>query len=119
MVVLDSALNDVEINAINLGPLEVGISVQDIVNIFMAHPLVGKLKGIQPRVQHIDALEAKNLVLDSRKAIELLGIHPRFTSKQAINITFDWWERVIAQIIEPHGACIDDIKLYLGENLYE
>ena len=114
LVVLDSALNDVEIKAINLGPLEAGISVQDIVNIFMSHSLVGELEGVQPSVQNSDVLEAKNLVLDSCKANELLGIHPRFTSKQAINMTFDWWERVITQVIEPYGACIEDIKLYLG-----
>jgi CDP-glucose 4,6-dehydratase len=119
LVVLESALNDVLINGVNLGPLEVGISVQDIVDIFMAHPIVRELEGVQPSLEHSEALEAKSLVLDSSKANQLFGIHPRFASTQAINMTFDWWERVITQNSEPYGACMEDIEFYLGVTVNE
>jgi CDP-glucose 4,6-dehydratase len=119
LLVLSKGLNPIELTSLNLGPLEVGITVQDIVDRFTTHSLAQALNHFDPRVINSETLEAKNLVLDSGKAFQLLGIRPRFTASQSIKFTFDWWERVLIHSNEPRMACLDDIQLFMKENIDE
>lgn len=57
--------------------------------------------------------EATSLSLNSHKARELLKWSPRWTQEEAVESTFQWWDKVLNRGINPTACCIDDLDRLL------
>lgn len=58
------------------------------------------------------APEAARLVLDSGKARQFLGWHPRLTNRQALAWTVSWYKRFFKDPSSAGRLCLDDIRRY-------
>ena len=119
LVTLEKILEGFELNTINFGPLENGISVAEIVEIFKSHSILHQFQASTKITNPTKNFEAVNLTLNSSKAQTILGIQPLYDTKQSIDITFGWWEKVLTEKCSPEQACLADIQSLMEKLINE
>lgn len=80
--------------ALNFGPMQEGsVSVEEVLRIFQNY--IAFDFEIQTSRPLNSEYEAKYLDLDSTLARELIGWQPKFNSKIALELTAQWWQRIL------------------------
>lgn len=97
--------------AYNFGPSDMGITVEDVVNIYLE--AWGDSSIATKITQEIQNLEAVNLQINSKLARSELSWAPRINSSQAVISTAEWWKRVEESSKFVPEACALDISRFL------
>lgn len=107
-------LEDKSIGALNFGPTEASLSVDNVIQ--YAESAWGKplLKNITEIEQK---LEAVTLELDSSKAKDAMGWEPFLNQEEAIFSTIGWWKKLIQGNSTASALCHDDITSALNSYL--
>lgn len=96
--------------AFNFGPDENDtVTVEDLTKIFLQRFGMGGYKII-PHEKPLH--EAKLLLLDSNRALNMMGWKPLLNATQAIQLTADWYAN---KEQDAHTKCMQDIQNYFGE----
>lgn len=111
VLVAEGHLAGKKIDAINFGPLESSLSVGEVCEIVskasdMALDFQYDEIDTQLKPQH----ESIFLDLNSNKAQSELGWKPRWSQKDSISNTVEWWLRTLNNKVEPRAACLEDIR---------
>jgi CDP-glucose 4,6-dehydratase len=113
LITLESTLNGLNVDAVNFGPVDSSISVEEIV-IEAKEVFPDKLKVLFPPSRATLAMEASSLDLDSTLASELLFWKPVWSQKQAINKTLEWWKQSLDDGKEAKEIVQEDVETYLS-----
>jgi CDP-glucose 4,6-dehydratase len=113
LITLESTLNGLNVEAVNFGPVDSSISVEEIV-IEAKEVFPDKLKVLFPPSRVTLAMEASSLDLDSTLASELLFWKPVWSQKQAINKTLEWWKQLLHDGQEAKEIVQEDVESYLN-----
>lgn len=85
---IEATLQGQQAEILNFAPMENSLSVDDIVKIFKSK--IPSLKTeLIPSINNLG--ESILLDLNPSRAIQTLGWTPKFTQKEAIELTIDWW----------------------------
>jgi CDP-glucose 4,6-dehydratase len=98
--------------ALNFGPLEPSLSVENVLKIAKEH-FEERLKVTYEEANQ--DIESQTLELDPSCAIEKLGWRPRWNQKEAIDRTFMWWAKTIANPTNALENCLEDIEIAVGK----
>jgi len=63
-------------------------------------------------------IESQTLELDPSRAIAKLGWRPHWNQEEAIDRTFMWWAKTLANSTSALENCLEDIEIALGKELY-
>jgi CDP-glucose 4,6-dehydratase len=92
----------------NFGPVEQSLPVGEVVKICK------NILNINVREVAMNApkahLESVNLDLDSSLANKILNWRPQWTQHEAIELTANWWQRVVVKQESPSFACDFDVE---------
>jgi len=108
---MDLILSGFEVRALNFGPTDTGLSVDEFVSHF--------IRSMQPSKQIPYVISAENayqeahlLELDSTLAHDLTGWKPLWSQHQAIEMTASWWSRVLNQGSTPIESTAVDLEKF-------
>lgn len=111
LMLIETMLNEIDISSLNFGPLHSEISVKEITNIGIAmFPELEKTLVFSP--ESTRGLEAMHLHVDSSNSMKILGWTPRWSSHEAIQLTFDWWKAHLEEKTDPKLLCKLDIDRF-------
>ena len=111
LMAVESLLKGRLIESINFGPDDESISVRNLV--IAATSTFPELKTSISFSEATRILkESEKLQLNSNLAKELLNWSPRWTSHEAIQLSFRWWKEVIELNANPIALCKRDIENY-------
>jgi CDP-glucose 4,6-dehydratase len=109
LAVLELLLEGQELKCINFGPSSPSLSVEDLVN--SAKAKFGMLSIRYKRnPDEINPMEAVSLDLDSSLAANTFGIVPKYSQKDALNLTFNWWQAFQDENMDPTQICKKQIE---------
>ena len=112
LLALEGALSGKNIEAINFGPSENSLEVQEVVEIFKT--IFGsKLQTSILQTSHI--AESKLLDLDSNYANSTVGWNPQFTQAQAINLTAKWWENYLGNPSSTNELIVKEVHKFVDD----
>lgn len=100
-----------EVDVLNFGPYEKSLEVQEVLSI--AKKFFKNSLSVSESSN--SSLEKRFLDLDSRLAAKSIGWKPRWTQKEAINLTFNWWKEVLSGSTSALDKCREDIELYFNQ----
>jgi CDP-glucose 4,6-dehydratase len=113
LMLLDKLVKGEKIRAVNFSCLdEQGLTVTEVLDIVREKHLVD-YTTFEKEISHgfeSKSLEANWLDLDSNYAKSSIGWENRMNQRNAIQDTFDWWERVLVQAVPASVSCEIDIK---------
>lgn len=113
LLTLEAQLNGLDIEALNFGPTEESMTVNEVIEI---------AQKVWPNPTKIDCFasegskEAKYLGLNPSKAMEILNWQPYWNQRQAVVSTIQWWEKVMLANKTEMEACRADIELFLTKD---
>ena len=109
---LEAILNRENFLSLNFGPLDKSMSVREICQEVASESRFGNKLRLQ--FQNLpDDKESIVLGLDPTKACELLNWQQRWSQKQSIARTLDWWANLIVKGENPNVICNSQIESYL------
>lgn len=108
---LESALSGKNIQNLNYGPLGENLSVLQISEIATEYFPDLKIQTAYDSAQKW--MEATNLNLDSRLAMESLQWKIKWTQTESVHKTFQWWKKFIHEPKEVLKHCTEEIEEYL------
>ncbi|MBC7463009.1 MAG: CDP-glucose 4,6-dehydratase [Actinobacteria bacterium] len=109
LMTLECALAGTDVDAINFGPSDASLKVQEVVKVAQnAWPTPTTVAFSESDSKF--ASEAVSLQLDSNRAHTLLGWDMKWSQSEAVTATIDWWDKVLNNGMHPHEACIQDIE---------
>ncbi len=112
--VLENSLCQQILPAFNFGPLENGLSVADV--LLIGKSIFNEMSWeIEESENNSFAIEASNLNLNSDKAQKLIGWAPRWSQKDAVEKTFNWWRENFSGNISSSELCRRNIEQFLLE----
>ncbi len=116
LLVLGKLLDGVKLESINIGPDGQSLSVGDVIQganrVFPSHDFGLKETS---NLNSNSYEEALSLQLNSENIKNICGWLPIWTQSRAIELTFEWWRKVLDNNISPLNACQNDIQLYLDQ----
>ena len=72
------------------------------------------------RIEKSDIIqEATNLNLNTNKSREVLNWNSQWDQIFSIDLSFNWWNKVLNQEVPPKEACLDDIRKFLHESEFK
>jgi CDP-glucose 4,6-dehydratase len=85
---IEATLEGQQVEALNFAPVEKSLTVEEVVKIFKS-----KVPDLDTELvlSDYDRGESKLLDLNPTKAKEILDWTPKFTQKEAVEMTIDWW----------------------------
>ena len=98
-------------SALNFGPLEPSLRVDSVLEIAKMY-FGDKLRVINKEV--FQDIESQALELDPSRAISKIQWKPKWSQKEAIDRTFLWWTKTLANPATSLENCVQDIR----ENLF-
>jgi len=101
--------------SLNFGPLEPSLRVDNVLEIAKEH-FEERLKVIYKDTNQ--EIESQTLELDPSRAIAKLGWRPHWNQEEAIDRTFMWWAKTLANSTSALENCLEDIEIALGKELY-
>ena len=111
LMVLQKALAGEKIKAINFGPVEDSMSVGKVSEI--AKKIWGAGAELEINSKPDNNYEAIDLDLNSSMANNLLGWVPRWTQKEAVEVTVNWWKKLFDQSCSVEELCQYDLNYLL------
>ena len=97
-------------SALNFGPLEGSLSVQEVVKIAQ------KAWGHKTKIKFESTssnLESHELDIDPKLAMSKLNWKQSWTQKESIESTVNWWKKVLINKINADECCVVDIEKFL------
>jgi CDP-glucose 4,6-dehydratase len=104
---LDAVLKGTEIKAINFGPSDESLTVEEIITMGSSSWPIKPIFNLQAESNN---LEAQDLYLDSTYANSILKWKPHWSQPDAAKATIKWWDKVVNKSVSPLNACLDDIS---------
>jgi CDP-glucose 4,6-dehydratase len=104
-------------SSFNFGPIEKSLSVDEVISI--ARSTWPGLKVISSIDHQSGIHEAQSLRVSPTKAEEVLGWQPVFTQQEAVNLTLNWWNKVLKNELTAFEAMQNDIQIVLGKILHD
>lgn len=101
-------MNDIA-PVLNFGPTEKSLTVGEVAKI--AIEAWGSQSNIEYRNDKSN-FESQNLDLDSKQALTSLNWSPKWTQKESVTLTVNWWKKVLIDKQSPLECCLDDIERY-------
>jgi CDP-glucose 4,6-dehydratase len=110
---IEQTLNgSVQSEVFNFGPCESSLSVQELVEI--GKETFGE--RLQIKLGSPDGeKEATTLELDSSSALEKISWRPKWSQREAIRLTFEWWNLIIADNKHAYKRCLHEIEEFLAK----
>ena len=113
---IESAQSSLSVEpSLNFGPLEPSLRVDNVLEIAKDH-FEERLKVIYKDTNQ--EIESQTLELDPSRALAKLGWRPHWNQEEAIDRTFMWWAKTLANPTSAFENCLEDIKIALGKELY-
>jgi len=103
---VEKSFSGIEQASFNFGPSEKSLEVNDVINLFK------KSIGCETEVEIVEEMseaESRILDLDSSLAQSLLEWSPLCDQKEAIQLTFKWWNSVLAEGKDPEEVTKKEI----------
>jgi CDP-glucose 4,6-dehydratase len=113
---LDLALKGTSEISYNFGPSEKSLPVATVTDRFI------KLSRSKSKIridESIKIQEATSLILNTNKSGKVLNWNCQWSQISSIDLSFNWWEKVLNQGVSPKKACVDDIQRFLQEYEYK
>jgi CDP-glucose 4,6-dehydratase len=110
---LDLSLKGIHEFSYNFGPSEKSLSVATVAERFI------KLSrsNLEIRIEKSEIIqEAINLNLNTNKSREVLNWNSQWDQIRSIELSFNWWDKVLNQGVSPKEACLGDIIKFLQES---
>lgn len=110
---IESAQSSLSIEpSLNFGPLEPSLRVDNVLEIAKEH-FKERLKVTYKEANQ--EIESQTLELDPSCAIAKLGWRPQWNQEEAIDRTFMWWAKTLANPTNALGNCLEDIEIAVGK----
>ncbi len=110
---LDLSLKGKSETSYNFGPSEKSLPVATVAARFI------KLSksNLEIRIKKSESTqEATNLNLNIKKSREVLNWNCQWDQICSIDLSFNWWDKVLNQEVSPKEACLEDIRKFLQES---
>jgi CDP-glucose 4,6-dehydratase len=110
---LDLSLKGKSEISYNFGPSEKSLPVATVAARFI------KLSksNLEIRIKKSEGTqEATNLNLNIKKSREVLNWNCQWDQICSIDLSFNWWDKVLNQEVSPKEACLEDIRKFLQES---
>jgi CDP-glucose 4,6-dehydratase len=115
LMALEALLQGVELGALNFGPDTESLEVRVVVGTSLE--FFPKIRTNIPQSEVMSSsVESKVLGLNPHFAQSSLKWKPRWSQKEAIRLTFSWWDSFLFQNYVAKELCFLDIKNYLNGN---
>ena len=108
LLALEDSLENFSCQNLNFGPKDKNLTVGEVTKI--ANPFFPNLVISLEENQMLQNKESINLDLDSSLSLKILNWSPSFSQKEAVNMSFDWWKKVINNTAPIKELCLDEIK---------
>jgi CDP-glucose 4,6-dehydratase len=112
LMALENSLTISNYQSFNFGPNELSISVREVTEI--AKRFFPTLKVKLEKLNLPNQMEALTLNLDSNLSKNHLNWHPSFNQKEALEMSFDWWKKLIDGVSPIEDLCLKDLKSCLN-----
>jgi CDP-glucose 4,6-dehydratase len=112
LLTLEEVLKGETIEAINFGPRESSLAVNEVVGI--VKKIWGESAIVKMETSSDSIYEASRLELDSLLAKELLNWEPVWDQKGAIQATTEWWKGLFLENKKASDLCLGDIQFALN-----
>jgi len=109
----NSLLNNFPLS-INFGPSDEKISVKEIGALSVTRFRTMNFEDQNGNKTQMRKIEAETLALNSNLAYNEFGWQPKYSQIRGIEMSFEWWHKVLVQGIHPGEATREEIKRYLG-----
>ena len=113
LAALDLSLKGTFEFSYNFGPSEKSLPVATVAERFI------KLSksNLEIRIEKSDSIqEAMNINLNTNKSREVLNWNSQWDQICSIELSFNWWAKVLNQEVSPKEACLEDIRKFLQES---
>jgi CDP-glucose 4,6-dehydratase len=111
VMALEHSLIGSSSSSFNFGPAEQSLLVREVVSICKSILEINVREDISD--VPMESLESINLDLDSTLANTELGWSPRWTQREAIELTANWWKQILTKKVDPTDACNQDLETLL------
>lgn len=111
LMMINKSLKDNVPEILNFGPLDESITVRQVVEIATSQ---WSNEIAISFVESTNKLESDFLGIDSELARISLGWQSKYTQKEAVTKTIDWWKQVLKESISPKLACDKDINDFMN-----
>jgi CDP-glucose 4,6-dehydratase len=106
--VIEKLLSGHELKAVNFGPVDKSLRVQEIINI------TSKAIDFDYRIEKIeDKYESKSLDLNSNYAYKVLNWLPVYNQEEAILKTAEWWQNATREELSIMTLCRNEINDFI------
>jgi CDP-glucose 4,6-dehydratase len=110
---LDLSLKGKSEFSYNFGPSGKSLPVATVADRFMQ---LSK-SNLEIRIEKsVRIQEARSLNLDTSKSEEILNWNCNWDQIRSIDLSFNWWVKVLNQEMSPKEACLEDIQKFLQES---
>jgi CDP-glucose 4,6-dehydratase len=114
LLAIDASLGNTISPSFNFGPLDKSLTVREVV--MLAEKAFAEPIPIAPTdSQMIQTKEGRTLSINPDRAILELGWRPKYTQRQSIAATINWWESVLKGEVSAIQAIKRDISQFLEE----
>lgn len=108
---VEKILNGIEIDAINFGPDQKSLNVNQVIEIVNKSKILGVIPNLEmPSTNSDQNIESQFLDLDSGLANKVIGWSPFWSQSKAIHSTLSWWNSVLNQNLSCEEACMRDLE---------
>lgn len=111
LMMINKSLKDNVPEILNFGPLDESLTVRQVVEIATSQ---WSNEIAISFVESTNKLESDFLGIDSELARISLGWQSKYTQKEAVTKTIDWWKQVLKESISPKLACDKDINDFMN-----
>jgi len=111
LMMINKSLKDNVPEILNFGPLDESLTVRQVVEIATSQ---WSNEIAISFVESTNKLESDFLGIDSELARISLGWQSKYTQKEAVTKTIDWWKQVLKESISPKLACDKEINDFMN-----
>lgn len=111
LMMINKSFEDDVPQILNFGPLDESLTVKQLVDI--ATSVWSDDIAIR-FVEGTNQFESNFLEINSELAKTSLGWQPKYTQKEAITRTIDWWQQVLIESISPKLACDKELIHFMN-----
>jgi CDP-glucose 4,6-dehydratase len=115
LMTAEESLSNLKLKSLNFGPVEVSVSVREVAEIAKSYFPNLDIEFVETVASN--AKESLFLNLDSSLSLKEINWQPTFSQDFALNLTFEWWKKLLDNDSTAQELCEAEIGLYLKADI--
>ena len=111
----EESLSNLKLKSLNFGPVEVSVSVREVAEIAKSYFPNLDIEFVETVASN--AKESLFLNLDSSLSLKEINWQPTFSQDFALNLTFEWWKKLLDNDSTAQELCEAEIRLHLKADI--